>query len=61
MTRTDDRHPATQCRLDTYFAGSLCVAKENEKLSNSDYKAGSCYTPRDAVGARPRCWFAPSN
>lgn len=61
VTRTDDRHPATQCRLDTYFAGSLCVAKENEKLSNSDYKAGSCYTPRDAVGARPRCWFAPGN
>lgn len=61
VSRTDDRHPDTQCRLDTYFAGMLCVAKESESLSNSDYKAGSCYTPRDVVGFRPRCWFAPGN
>lgn len=59
VTRTDDKHPGTQCRLDTYFAGMLCVAKENENLSNTDYKAGSCYTPRDDAGVRPRCWFAP--
>ncbi|WP_374035732.1 hypothetical protein ACES2I_08595 [Bdellovibrio bacteriovorus] len=61
VSRTDDRHPATQCRLDTYFAGMLCVAKESEKLSNSDYKSGSCYAPRDTAGVRPRCWFAPTN
>ena len=60
VARTNDNHPATQCRLDTYFAGSLCVAKENEALSNSDYRAGSCYAPRDTVGTRPRCWFAPN-
>lgn len=60
VTRTNDSHPATQCRLDTYFAGMLCVAKENEALSNTDYKAGSCYAPRDVAGVRPRCWFAPN-
>ena len=59
VSRTNDQHPETQCRLDTYFAGMVCVAKENEKVSNTDYKAGSCYAPRDAYGVRPRCWFYP--
>ncbi|MFS4459809.1 hypothetical protein [Bdellovibrio sp. HCB2-146] len=59
VRRTNDNHPATQCRLDTYFAGMLCVAKESEEPSNSDYKQGSCYAPRDTAGVRPRCWFAP--
>lgn len=59
VSRMYDNHPQTQCRLDTYFAGMLCVAKESEKLSNTDYKQGTCYAPRDAAGARPRCWFYP--
>lgn len=59
VTRTNDQHPDTQCRLDTYFAGMVCVAKEPEGLSNTDYKAGSCYAPRDPYGNRPRCWFFP--
>lgn len=59
VRRTNDAHPATQCRLDTYFQGSLCHVGESEAPSDTDYKAGSCYTPRDTVGARPLCWFAP--
>ncbi|WP_374080273.1 hypothetical protein [Bdellovibrio bacteriovorus] len=59
VSRMNDQHPDTQCRLDTYFAGMLCVAKESEALSNTDYKSGTCYSPRDAVGFRPRCWFYP--
>lgn len=59
VSKTNDNHPATQCRLDTYFAGMICVAKESEAVSDTDYKAGSCYAPRDAAGFRPRCWFAP--
>lgn len=59
VSRMFDQHPQTQCRLDTYFQGMLCVAKENEKLSNDDYKEGTCYAPRDAAGVRPRCWFYP--
>lgn len=59
VSRTNDAHPDTQCRLDTYFAGMLCTAKENEALSNDDYKMGSCYAPRDKAGTRPLCWFAP--
>jgi hypothetical protein len=59
VTRMYDSHPQTQCRLDTYFQGSLCVAKESETVSDTDYKVGSCYSPRDAAGVRPRCWFFP--
>lgn len=57
VTKMDDAHPGTQCRMDTYFQGMICVAKENEALSNTDYKQGTCYSPRDIAGVRPRCWF----
>ncbi|MDG0816706.1 hypothetical protein [Bdellovibrio svalbardensis] len=59
VKRTNDAHPATQCRLDTYLAGALCQVRETEVPSDTDYKVASCYTPRDAVGFRPLCWFAP--
>ena len=59
VRRTDDNHPATQCRLDTYFAGMLCPVKDTENVSAGDYKTGTCYAPRDAQGIRPRCWFVP--
>lgn len=61
VPRMVDEHPDTQCRLDTYFAGMVCLAKEGDKLSNTDYKAGSCYAPRDTIGLRPRCWFYSAN
>lgn len=59
VRKTNDAHPATQCRLDTYLQGSLCYVGNSEEPSDTDYKVGSCYTPRDKVGARPLCWFAP--
>ena len=59
VRRTNDNHPATQCRLDTYLAGMICVAKESDEVSATDYKQGTCYSPRDVAGVRPRCWFAP--
>lgn len=59
VRRTNDAHPATQCRLDTYLAGDLCPVPASVQPSDTDYTVGSCYSPRDAVGFRPRCWFAP--
>jgi hypothetical protein len=59
VDQTDDSHPATQCRLDTYFAGMQCQAQVSQALSDTDYQQGSCYSPKDAVGFRPRCWFKP--
>ncbi len=61
VTRMVNEHPETQCRLDTYFAGMVCLANTNDKLSNTDYKEGSCYAPRDTIGNRPRCWFYSAN
>ncbi|MFP5519279.1 MAG: hypothetical protein ACLGGX_05205 [Bdellovibrionia bacterium] len=60
VSRIDDNHPETQCRLDTYFQGALCISKINEPLSDTDYRMGSCHEETDTVGLRPRCWFVPN-
>lgn len=57
---TNHAHPAAQCRMDTYLAGALCPVSFSETVSETDPKVGSCYTPRDTVGARPLCWFKPA-
>lgn len=38
VDRTNDDHPATQCRLDTYFQAALCVHDTSVALSDSDFK-----------------------
>lgn len=61
VTRTDDNHPAYQCRLDTYFQGALCDKSMNEDVSASSEVTGTCHaTLGDNVGLRPLCWFKPS-
>lgn len=58
---TDDSHPASQCRLDTYYQGSLCTAKLGDEQSNSNPAAGACTKAQGySVGIRPRCWYAPA-
>jgi hypothetical protein len=59
VARTNDDHPATQCRMDTYFGGSLCPVAVTAALSDTDFKAGSCVQGTDAIGFRSRCWFNP--
>jgi hypothetical protein len=56
-----DAHPDTQCRLDTYYQGALCVHDMNVALSDSSPKPGTCYGDyaHSFSGARPRCWFKP--
>jgi len=58
VSRTDDNHPEAQCRLDTYFQGSLCDKAISEDVSSTDIHLGTC-TKRngDLVGLRPKCWF----
>jgi hypothetical protein len=61
VSRTDNSHPAYQCRLDTYFQGALCDLPMNEDVSQSDEKVGTCNTSTGhTVGVRPLCWFKPS-
>ncbi len=58
---TADSHPSTQCRLDTFFQGSLCEKIENEEVSQTDEVQGTCHgSTGQTMGLRPRCWFKPS-
>ena len=57
---TDDQHPKAQCRLDTYFQGSLCEIGMNEDVSQSDEVKGTCHPSLGhKIGTRPLCWFKP--
>lgn len=60
VTRTNDAHPAAQCRLDTYFAGVGCKADVTSALSDTDFRPGSCISENDIFGYRPLCWFKPN-
>ena len=60
VSRTSHTHPATQCRLDTYFGGAICNIDENIDVSREDEAAGVCYRKAgDTTGVRPLCWFKP--
>lgn len=55
-----DTHPATQCRLDTFFQGSICEASFNEDVSQKDEIKGTCHAVLGhKQGLRPRCWHKP--
>lgn len=59
VSQTFNNHPATQCRMDTYFAGATCRVDHTIPVSNTDAREGACNEPNDPVGVRPRCWFKP--
>ena len=60
VSRTDDAHPAHQCRLDTYFQGALCEISMNEEVSQKDEVQGTCHgSLGHETGLRPLCWFKP--
>lgn len=55
-----EKHPATQCRLDTYFQGAICDKSFNEEVSQRDEVQGTCHaTTGSRTGLRPRCWHKP--
>jgi hypothetical protein len=61
VSRTNDAHPAHQCRLDTYFQGALCDKSFNEDVDQKDEVTGTCHgSTSHATGLRPLCWFKPS-
>jgi hypothetical protein len=54
-------HPFSQCRLDTYFQGSLC-SKNEFILDEDDEHFGTCTLRNgDILGIRPACWFKTRN
>ncbi len=61
VPKTNDNHPAYQCRLDTYFQGALCDMDDATDVSQTDEKVGTCHPAlNDTVGNRPLCWFKPT-
>lgn len=60
VNATDTKHPAAQCRLDTYFQGSLCSKTIAEEVSYEDPTVGTCNRVENIeLGARPLCWYKP--
>ena len=60
VSRTNDAHPKAQCRLDTYFQGSLCEISMNEDVSQKEEVKGTCHPSLGhKTGTRPLCWFKP--
>lgn len=58
---TSDNHPKAQCRLDTYFQGSLCDISMNEDVSQKEEVKGTCHPSLGhKTGNRPLCWFKPA-
>lgn len=60
VDRTNNAHPAGQCRLDTYFHGALCDKDISDEVSNRDRTKGVCIRKRGySDGVRPLCWYKP--
>ena len=61
VTKTDDNHPKTQCRLDTYFQGAMCEMSYSDDVTSTSEVTGTCHgSTGQTVGLRPLCWFKPS-
>ena len=55
-TRYD--HPDLQCRLDTFWAGTLCPVRFDVPLDDSDVDQGVCSGDSVPISTRrPACWF----
>jgi len=60
VSKTNDNHPDSQCRLDTYFAGSLCDKNHYDDVSNSNPNLNVCSLVEGYnFGTRPLCWYKP--
>ena len=61
VAATNDNHPAAQCRLDTYFQGSLCEVPYSTDFDSASEVTGACHSSTgQSVGLRPLCWFKPA-
>ncbi|MBI4062000.1 MAG: hypothetical protein HY403_11295 [Elusimicrobia bacterium] len=55
-----DSHPETQCRLDTYFMGSVCGRAVGDQVDERDPMKGTCTRAGGQTsGLRPLCWYKP--
>ncbi len=62
VSQTYESHPAYQCRLDTYFQGSLCSVDERVEIGQQDAQTGTCHDyENQESGVRPLCWYYAGN
>jgi len=62
VKKTNDDHPAPQCRLDTYFQGALCNKSYTVDMNKSDPAIGACVLSQNyTTGIRPLCWYKPTS
>ncbi len=63
IKKTFHDHPQPQCRLDTYFAGSVCNKDPYTEISDElATDVGACTLKEGAkIGTRPNCWFGTEN
>lgn len=62
VRRTNPRHPAAQCRLDTYFQGALCNVNPDVAEDPINPDVNSCNRAAShETGIRPLCWFKPKS
>lgn len=55
---TVDHHPRPQCRLDTYFQGSVCEVPSTRYVSQKDERLNTCHPQLGhSTGLRPACWY----
>jgi len=60
VTTTYNAHPKAQCRLDTYYQGSLCAISHDSDVDDEDATIGTCNRVENhESGLRPLCWFKP--
>ncbi|MDZ4662347.1 MAG: hypothetical protein SGJ18_12085 [Pseudomonadota bacterium] len=62
VKKTNNSHPAGQCRLDTYYRGSYCNVSSDidVDIDGDDFNLGVCsrkYKDQEPA-ARPLCWYA---
>lgn len=51
-------HPYAQCRLDTFFQGSICPVSQSVEFDDDNEEVGACHQINgDLRGLRPKCWF----
>jgi hypothetical protein len=60
VEESQEKHPLAQCRLDSYFEGSVCEVSSYVKVSQIDEVPGTCHPASGhTTGTRPLCWFKP--
>ncbi|MFL5785091.1 MAG: hypothetical protein ACJ76H_10800 [Bacteriovoracaceae bacterium] len=55
---TNNNHPVPQCRLNTYYEGSICPVPSTRTVSQIFDAPGTCHPKTKFTrGLRPACWY----